>query len=172
MLCSVPVFVVGGFLLDMNKSSPLPPLTPELYVRDLTKSLAFYVDMLGFSIAFERPENRFAAICIEGSYFMLEQMDSFHAVSEEEFIEKRQWRTGELAYPFGRGVNFQIILENVDDIYQQVVKHAYPITGPLEEKWYRVGKRLLGVRQFMLMDPDGFLLRFSMDIGTKDAPTY
>ncbi len=35
-------------------------LVPELYVMDFEKSLAFYTDVLGFEVAFSRPEERFA----------------------------------------------------------------------------------------------------------------
>ena len=32
------------------------PLVPELYVSNLSQSLAFYVDLLGFRIDYQRPE--------------------------------------------------------------------------------------------------------------------
>jgi hypothetical protein len=37
----------------------------------------------------------------------------------------------------------------------------------LEEKWYRRGDMLLGCRQFIVQDPDGYLLRLSRSIGSK-----
>ena len=40
----------------------LPPLTPEFNARDLQRSLDFYLNILGFEIAFERPEQRFAVV--------------------------------------------------------------------------------------------------------------
>jgi catechol 2,3-dioxygenase-like lactoylglutathione lyase family enzyme len=39
---------------------PSPSLVPELVVSDLTISLSFYVGVIGFRIAYERPERRFA----------------------------------------------------------------------------------------------------------------
>ena len=35
-------------------------LTPELDVADLDRALAFYVDVIGFQVLFDRPEERFA----------------------------------------------------------------------------------------------------------------
>jgi catechol 2,3-dioxygenase-like lactoylglutathione lyase family enzyme len=46
----------------MTSEDVLPPLTPELNVRDLNKRLDFYVRLLGFSVQFERLEEGFAAI--------------------------------------------------------------------------------------------------------------
>jgi hypothetical protein len=37
----------------------------------------------------------------------------------------------------------------------------------LEEAWYRQDAILLGCRQFLVQDPDGYLLGFSEDIGTR-----
>ncbi len=46
---------------------------------------------------------------------------------------------------------------------------ATPTFLPLEEKWYRRDEVALGVRQFIVQDPDGYLLRLSQDIGTRPA---
>jgi hypothetical protein len=37
----------------------------------------------------------------------------------------------------------------------------------VEDHWYRQGSVLLGCREFLVQDPDGYLLRFSQDIGEK-----
>jgi catechol 2,3-dioxygenase-like lactoylglutathione lyase family enzyme len=145
----------------------LPPLTPELFVRDLRASLEFYVGLLGFSVQFERRDEGFAAIALDGAYFMLENIDHFREASDHQFVEERKWITGNLAYPFGRGLNFLIHAEDIDSIYDRLLKHGYPIKLPMEKKWYRVGRQEIGVRQFMVMDPDGFLLRFDKDIGRR-----
>jgi catechol 2,3-dioxygenase-like lactoylglutathione lyase family enzyme len=39
-----------------------PTLVPELYVSNLSVSLEFYLDVLGFRVEYERPEDRFAAL--------------------------------------------------------------------------------------------------------------
>jgi hypothetical protein len=36
------------------------------------------------------------------------------------------------------------------------------------EKWYRAGDRELGQRQFLVQDPDGYLLRFCQDLGERE----
>ena len=41
-------------------------LIPELSVSDIEKSIYFYIDVLGFKIEYERPENKFVFISLDG----------------------------------------------------------------------------------------------------------
>lgn len=151
----------------MKSEDALPPITPELNVRDLTKSLDFYARLLGFSVRFERLDEGFAALAQGGASLMLEQIDTFEAVSDVEFVEQRKWITGKLENPFGRGLNLLIHMKDLDAVYDRLLRNNYPIKVPIEERWYRVNDELIGVRQFMVMDPDGFLLRFDKNIGRR-----
>ena len=38
----------------------------------------------------------------------------------------------------------------------------------MEENWYRQDDKLLGNKEFLVQDPDGYLFRFSEDLGSKD----
>jgi hypothetical protein len=40
---------------------------------------------------------------------------------------------------------------------------------PLEQKWYRMGDVEGGNHQFVVVDPDGYLMRFAQDLGTRPA---
>jgi len=153
----------------MTSEYILPALTPELNVSSLKSSLEFYVGVLGFEVMFERPEEGFAAIGLDNACFMLEEISFFRLATDQEFIEERRWNTGNLEYPFGRGLNFLITVRDIEDRYSRLIKCGYPIKLPIEEKWYRVKDRFVGVRQFMVMDPDGFLLRFDMAVGSRPA---
>ena len=133
-------------------------LVPEICVLNLEKSLGFYVDILGFTIKYDRPEEGFAYLENQGSEIMLEEINP----------SQRQWITGKLEYPFGRGMNFQMEIDNVDDLYKTVKKHNIPLYLDLEEKWYRTGdNQQSGLKQFNIQDPDGYLLRFFTHIGTR-----
>lgn len=131
-------------------------LVPELYCTDIKKSLGFYIDILGFSIAYQRPEDGFAYIRKGNAELMLEQI-----------MPDSSWISGELAYPFGRGINFQIETGEIDSLYSAVAKNNAKIFLPIEEKWYRADNILVGHRQFIVQDPDGYLLRFFKDLGTR-----
>lgn len=51
----------------------LPALVPELICSDIARSRAFYCDVLGFSVVYERPGERFVYLEREGAEIMLEQ---------------------------------------------------------------------------------------------------
>jgi hypothetical protein len=38
----------------------------------------------------------------------------------------------------------------------------------IEEKWYRANDVELGNRQFIILDPDGYMLRFFQDLGERN----
>ena len=134
-------------------------LVPELTVTDVQKSLAFYTDLLGFEVVFSRPETRFAYLQLGDAQLMLDQ----HA-------EGQGWGTpGGLEPPLGRGINFQIEVEHLEPILTRLAGADHPLFVPPEENWYRVADKLSGNREFLVQDPDGYLLRFSEHLGTKPA---
>lgn len=138
-----------------------PALIPELDVTDLQRSLRFYVDLLGFSVGVERPEERFAYL-VRGEV---------HLMLEEAAGPGRRFRTAELKHPFGRGVNLQIRVDDVDVLYASVLVAPWPMIIELEERWYRQSRIERGNRQFVIADPDGYLLRFFGDLGSRAAMT-
>ncbi|MEO1303893.1 MAG: VOC family protein, partial [Pseudomonadota bacterium] len=100
-------------------------LTPELYVTNLNESLAFYCGLLGFEIEYERPEDSFAFLKLGAVSLMLEEPVG------------RTWITATLEPPFGRGVNFQIMVENVEKVYAKCLQSEAKILVPLEHRSYR-----------------------------------
>jgi catechol 2,3-dioxygenase-like lactoylglutathione lyase family enzyme len=130
-------------------------LVPELVCSDLARSLRFYTEAAGFRVLYERAEERFAFLDREGAQLMLEQPVG------------RAFVAGELSHPYGRGMNLQIEVRDVDALHARVVASGAPIHLALEEKWYRRGDAELGSRQFVVEDPDGYLLRFFQDLGTR-----
>lgn len=128
---------------------------PELSVTNLGNSLKFY-KTAGFKIEYDRPENKFAFISLGNIQFMLQELSN-----------NDKWNVGELKYPFGNGINFQLEVENVDKIYNNFKNNSYKITFDVEENWYRQDEKLLGNKEFLIQDPDGYLLRFMQDLGEK-----
>jgi catechol 2,3-dioxygenase-like lactoylglutathione lyase family enzyme len=132
-------------------------LIPELDVSDLARSLRFYREVVRCEVVYERPEERFAFLNLEGAQFML----------EEAAGPGRRFRTASLEFPFGRGVNFQIQVTRVDALFQHCSESECPIVIQPEEQWYRKDQIELGNRQFVVADPDGYLLRFFEDLGSR-----
>jgi catechol 2,3-dioxygenase-like lactoylglutathione lyase family enzyme len=134
-----------------------PRLVPELVCRDLERSLACYVGILAFSIAYERPERRFAYLEREGAELMLQEPVG------------RSFVNGELTYPYGRGINLQIEVSDIAVLLASVQRAGLPLYLELEDRWYRKDGAEVGNRQFVVADPDGYLLRFFEDLGSRAA---
>lgn len=74
------------------------------------------------------------------------------------------WIVSPLDAPLGRGINLQITVDDIESLYQRLRQSGQHLRLPLENVSYQAGSQLLTVRQFMLQDPDGYLLRFSQII--------
>lgn len=125
-----------------------PALVPELSVSDIAASRHFYCAVLGFSVVYERPEEGFAYLALGAAEIMLDQMGT-----------GRDWVTGRLEHPFGRGINFQIEVGAVAPMLDSLAAAGIDLFQPLEVKSYRVGESDVVQRQFCVQDPDGYLLR-------------
>ena len=135
----------------------------------LATSLRFYAEVLEFRILFERSAERFAYLERDGVELMI----------QEAVGPGRRFRTASLERPFGRGVNFQLRVEDVDGVHARAVEAGVEILVPIEERWYGVdvaerggrwqveGPTEAGNRQFVLADPDGYLWRPFRDLGMR-----
>jgi len=132
-------------------------LVPELNVTDINETLEFYINTLGFEMKYGRPEEGFAYLDKEGAQIMVEEVQQ----------SARTWVTGPLEKPYGRGINFQIEIADVDALYNKLIDMDYALFMDIEEKWYRTGDTMGGNRQFLVQDPDGYLLRFFTHLGEK-----
>ena len=94
-----------------------PRIIPELDVTNLARSLEFYSTVLGFEVLYERPEERFAMIDLAGARLMLEEAEG----------PGRRFRTAPLERPYGRGVNFQIEVDDTRSIYSRVIESQSPV---------------------------------------------
>ena len=133
------------------------PLVPELDVTDIDASRRFWCDLLGFSVAYDRPAAKFAYLQRQGAQIMLCQING-------------NWDTGPLERPFGRGINFEIKVVDVAPIAAALEAAAWPLFRPLADIWYRIGEsQERGARELLVQDPDGYLVRLSQNIGTRAA---
>ena len=132
-------------------------IIPELSVKNLNNSLRFY-KTIGFKIEYERPENKFIFLSMDEIQLMI-----------QEISENDKWNIAPLSYPFGNGINFQLEVENLDELYNSFKNSNYKITFDIEENWYRQDSKLLGNKEFLIQDPDGYLLRFCEDLGEKEV---
>jgi catechol 2,3-dioxygenase-like lactoylglutathione lyase family enzyme len=132
-------------------------LVPELAVLDIAASLRFWCDVLGFEIVYQRPEHNFVYLERSGAQVMLE-------------LHHGSWETGALERPLGRGINFMIYVESLDPLLDALAAANWPLFRSPEESRYRLGEQEIGQREFLVQDPDGYLLRFAQVYSRVAAP--
>lgn len=125
------------------------PMVPELTVTDFAVSLHFYSVVLGFEVRIQRQNPDFAYLCFGEAQLMIEQ------------CHPQGWNTAELERPLGRGINFQIEVDDIQAVMTGLQQHAVPLFRALSDNYYDTGETTACQREFLVQDPDGYLLRFS-----------
>ena len=126
-----------------------PGLVPELLVTDLVASLTFWVTLCGFEVLYDRPSEGFACLQLGTARVMVEQIGV-----------GRNWIPGPLEAPLGRGVNFEITVPAITPLVERLSWAGWPLFMAPETKTYQMGATESEVTQFLVQDPDGYLLRF------------
>ena len=133
-------------------------MMPEIMVSNYETSLAFWTGALGFRICYTRPAMMFAYLeRPEGGQMMLYQRDG-------------DWETGPLEAPFGRGVVLQVYVADLAPLEAAVRAAGLPFYVQPRERWRDWGDRLGGQREFLVQDPDGYLVMVAERIGEKPKP--
>lgn len=136
------MFIRGG---EMKLNS----LIPELSVINIEESKKFYIDILGFKLEYERVEDKFAFLSLGDIHIMIEEVNGY-------------WNTGELLYPFGRGINFEMKVPNVDEIRDNLVKNNIKLFRDITISEYECNGKKIVQKEFLVQDLNGYLLRFCM----------
>lgn len=129
-------------------------MVPELYVSNFSVSLEFYTNVLGFRVLYTRYDPEFVYLEQEALQLMLLQTGKI-------------WLGEPLEPPYGRGVNLQMEVTDVQPIYERLVEHGVTMQRELKDVWRETGEVQTGSREFYVQDPDGYLLRFCQPLGDK-----
>lgn len=131
-------------------------LVPELLVSNLEASKKFWIDLCGFSVAYSRDAEGFVYLDLGGAQVMLVEVrgDGY-------------WVVAPLEAPRGRGMNLEIKVPAVEPVLEALAAARWPLFEGVSERWYRSGGTESSVREFLVQDPDGYLLRFSALIGER-----
>ena len=137
-----------------DTTGTFPGLVPELLITDLASSLRFWVTLCGFEVLYDRPEEGFAYLRSGTAHIMLDQIGL-----------GRDWVSGPLESPLGRGVNFQVTVPAIAPLVERLSSSGWPLFLAPETRWYQTGDTSAGVSQFLVQDPDGYLVRFASPLG-------
>lgn len=122
-------------------------LIPELSVSNIEISKKFYLN-LGFKIKYERKEEKFCFLQLEGNQIMIEENND-------------NWNTGKMEYPYGRGINLSMAVSNIEKMYEILKEKNIKFFLDLEIHEYRIDDKISYDKEFLIQDPDGYLLRFN-----------
>ncbi len=123
-------------------------LTPNLIVASVERSLAFYIDVLGFERGMTVPEQ---------SPFVFASVTSGAVeifFNDRSTVSKESPQMAGLA--LGGGNTMFIETDEVDAVHGRVAGRA-PIVMPLVTQWY-------GMREFAITDPDGYVITFAQRV--------
>lgn len=123
-------------------------LIPELTVADIERTKDFYINVLGFRLEYERPENKFMFLSLYDNQVMFEQ-------------ENGHWSVGEMEHPYGRGINIEMTVPDTGALYKRILDLGICPFRELMENRYRNGYEYVVQHEFLVQDPDGYLLRFT-----------
>jgi uncharacterized glyoxalase superfamily protein PhnB len=120
-------------------------VTPNLLVRDIAKSLAFYRDVLGFTMGETVPDK-------EPFVFVWMKRDDVSVFLNDPNAAAADY-PGVLTLPPGGTATLFFVITGVDAYHAEVAPKSKVIM-PIKTQFY-------GMREFAVTDPDGHIITFA-----------
>ena len=125
-------------------------VTPNLIVRDIARSTAFYRDVLGFEIKQSVPD-------AEPFVFVWLEHDGVQVfLNDPKAVAPDMPEAAQL--PSGGTATMFFVITGVDEYHAAVAPKA-SVLMPLKTQWY-------GMREFAIADPDGHIITFAERVAT------
>lgn len=118
-------------------------LVPKVLVENMGTSLSFYLEGLGFSVAFSRKDPLFVYLSLDDTQIMLEE-------------------TG--VRPHTDGIDMKLKVIDVAAVRERLLKMNYPINRDIGDYTYETSEGFITQRELWVNDPDGVLLRIVQEI--------
>jgi lactoylglutathione lyase len=120
-------------------------LTPNLLVASVERSLAFYVDTLGFARGMTVPEQSpFVFASVTGDTIEIFFNDAAAAIKEYPAFAGK---------PIGATGTLFIEVEGIDALHDRL-RPSVKVVMPIVNQFY-------GMREFAIEDPDGYVITFA-----------
>lgn len=130
-------------------------LVAEMMVSDYPTSLDWWTRLVGMTPVFTRPAQKLAFLQHpDGGQVMIYERDG-------------DWEVAAMEPPFGRGVVIQVFVDDVVAVHRRFAAAHHAFYVDLREKWRDWGDVLGGQREFLVQDPDGYLVMVAQHIGTR-----
>ena len=134
----------------------IKPMVPEFWCSNFEPSLDFYTNVLGFEVVQRFEQNLHAYLELEGAQIMLASWE-----------QDGTWETGPIEKPLGRGLNFQIIVGDVQALYEKILASGHEPFVAIYTKEYWRRDQMDTRTEFAIQDPDGYLLRFTQIVSDR-----
>jgi catechol 2,3-dioxygenase-like lactoylglutathione lyase family enzyme len=123
----------------------LKSLTPNLIVANVERSIAFYRDVLGFTVSATVPDaSPYVFAIVQSGPVQIYLNAPEPAIAEYPAFKDR---------PIGGTLTLFVDVRDIQRSHQEL-QGKVKIVMPLEHKWY-------GVTEFAFEDPDGYLITFA-----------
>lgn len=120
-------------------------LTPNLFVANVSRSLAFYTDVLGFTRGMTVPDAEpFVFGSVTAGTIEIFFNDPAAAAKEYPALAAR---------PIGASGTLFIEVQGIEAYYESI-KDRVTVMTPLFTQWY-------GMKEFVIADPDGYVITFA-----------
>ncbi len=116
----------------------------ELFVTEIARSRAFYRDVLGFAASDENAD----------TYVQMSQGGTVLSLNRYDDLPADHPIRGEAGVARGLGIEIVLEVEDLDQRYERMVAAGIALASTLE-------RRPWGLRDFRLIDPDGYYLRLT-----------
>ena len=120
---------------------PTEQLVTEIFVRDIRRSTDFY-RRLGFAVL--RDAGDFVELTWEDHRLFLAELSAVHDVRAPEMT----------AVPDFPVANVRVMVPDVDEHWRRANEIGARVVVPIGDRYY-------GLRDFTIVDPDGFGVRFA-----------
>jgi uncharacterized glyoxalase superfamily protein PhnB len=124
------------------------PVCPEFFVPDVGAAIDFYTEKLGFTLyrvdppAEPGPASEFAILTLGRAVVMFAQDRLYEAMG------------GSTQPPRGVAVDIRIMVDDADVVYSRCRENGVEIVHDIADRYY-------GLRDFVIIDLNGFRLRFA-----------
>lgn len=121
--------------------------------------MEFYTDCIAFEVARQRGQDPHAYLSLNRAQIMIAHW-SLDGSWEP-------WHPEATKQPFGRGINFQFLIDDAQRLHDRVLSKGIKPFRDLYESEVWKTRCMDTRRQFMVRDPDGYLLSFSQSISVR-----
>jgi len=143
---------------NKSKEFKFQNLIVNLAVRDIRESIAYYRDILGFTLLMAVPEDKssFAPVLDDAKRYLFAMVQSGGVEIMLQQEESLREDVSDFFSQIGASVTLYIRVDDVDKLYETIAPKV-DVVREIETTWY-------GMREFYIRDVNGYVLGFATQV--------